>query len=261
VSTQAQFRDTAAAPSGTHASQLWCVDLGAVGPALRAMEQRTPRLCAADRQRADAFSDRVVRDEWLATHIALRLLIERAAGPQWRGATFARSDRGKPHLEGATIAFSLSHAPGLALIGIAREGSIGVDVERARCVRVDAGRRERIAEAGATLAAAPLPADADARLLQAWVRLEAYAKADGCGLGRLLTRLGILGRSAAAREAPGSVRERVELMLRDPQSPKLVADLDLGDDTFAAVASSNPAAISEPAWLPTGSEDLEKLLI
>ncbi len=183
--------------NGTQTTELWCIDLAAAAPALRAIEQRTPRLCPADHTRAAAFSDADVREEWLATHIALRLLIERAAGPHWRCVPFDRSERGKPHLGGASLAFSLSHAPSLALIGLAPRGAIGVDVERTRVVRIGEARRARIEDAGAALIARPLPSEGSARFLQAWVRLEAYAKADGCGIGRLLTRLGILGTSAA----------------------------------------------------------------
>jgi phosphopantetheinyl transferase len=224
------------------------------------MERHTPRVSNADRARATAFSDPVIRDEWLATHIALRVLIERAAGPQWRGATFTRSVRGKPQLDGASVAFSLSHAPGLALIGLAHEGSIGVDVERTRPVRIGAARRARIEEAGAALNAAELPSDGESRFLQAWVRLEAYAKADGCGVGRLLTRLGILGTGATARAEQPCGRETAELMLRDPQSPRWVRDVPLGSGRFAAVALSVSAVPTEALWLPASPEGLQTLL-
>ena len=137
--------------TGIETPELWCVDLAAAGAALHTLEERTPRLSAADRARAADLSDLTVRAEWVATHIALRLLIERAAGTQWRRATFVRSERGKPHLDGAPLAFSISHAPGLALIGLAPGGSIGVDVERTRRVRVGEARRARIEEAGAAL--------------------------------------------------------------------------------------------------------------
>jgi len=234
--------------SGIETPELWCVDLAAAGAALHTLEERTPRLSAADRARAADLSDVTVRAEWVATHIALRLLIERAAGTQCRRATFVRSERGKPHLDGAPLAFSISHAPGLALIGLAPGGSIGVDVERTRRVRVGEARRARIEEAGAALSTAPLPTKGNARFLQAWVRLEALAKADGCGIGRLLTRLGILGAGNLV----------VALLAGD--TPPSVRDLHLGDGVFAAVASIGIVAIGEPAWLPTRVESLEKLI-
>lgn len=237
--------------------EIWCVDLAVAAPALHAVEQRTPRLSAADLLRASAFSRGDARDEWLAAHIALRLVIERACGPQWRGVPLSREARGKPHLDRAPIAFSLSHAPGLALIGLAHEGCIGVDVERTRTVRIGAERRARILAAGAGAAERPLPAGGDARFLQAWVRLEAIAKADGCGIGRLLTRLGILGSGARASVGDSEMRGRAVALLAEGPAT-CVYDLELGEGRFAAAALGGPATVPTPRWLPSSLEDLER---
>ncbi|HWK37855.1 MAG TPA: hypothetical protein VNR88_02980 [Hyphomicrobium sp.] len=249
--------------------ELWCVDLTAAAPALHAIEQHTPRLSADDRIRASSFSDDLVRTEWMATHIALRLLIERWDGARWRGAPYAVTERGKPHLPDAPLSFSISHARGVALIGISRIGSIGVDIERTRNVRIGAPRRERIEAAGAALNAEPLPSEGEGRFLQAWVRLEACAKAEGCGIGRLLTRLGILGSGAAARPdagseqdaagepAPASVPTPTERHLSEQLS---VRDLQLGGGTFAAVAAPGGAALGDIVWLPSDREALENLI-
>ena len=245
--------------SGIQTPELWCVDLCAAGLALHRLEERTPRLSPADRARAADFSDAIVRAEWVATHIALRLLIERAAGTQWRGATFTRSERGKPHLDGTPLAFSISHAPGLALIGLAPRGSIGVDIERPRRVRIGEARRARIEEAGAALTNEPLPSEGNLRFLQAWVRLEALAKADGRGIGRMLTRLGILGVSAETRAGQAGARAMVAALLTGDTSPS-VRDLQLGDGVYAAVASIGVEGVGAPAWLPTRVESLEKLI-
>jgi 4'-phosphopantetheinyl transferase len=238
------------------APELWCIDLTAAAPALHAIEQRIPRLSGADRARADAFSDARVRDEWLAVHIALRLLIERMAGPAWRAAAFTRAAHGKPQLDGAPIGFSLSHARGVALIGLTPAGSIGVDVERLRNVRISVERRAAIEAAGAALGA-PLAGDGNARFLHAWVRLEAYAKADGCGIGRLLTRLGILGIAAAERADASGLRQRVGAVATGAADG--VRDLQLGVGIYAAAAFVDVRPVSEVAWLPADAESLEKL--
>jgi 4'-phosphopantetheinyl transferase len=239
--------------------ELWCVHLAAAADALQTLEQHTARLSVEDLQRADAFSDDGVRNEWLAARIALRLLIEHAAGPSWRGVAFAREERGRPHLEGSQISFSLSHAPGLALIGIARAGRIGVDVERTRTVRIDAHRRARIREAGAAMDALPFPAAEGEAFLQAWVRLEAVAKADGCGIGRLLTRLGISGAGARAPIAADETRARAAAVLAEGPAA-CVRDLQLGEGVFAAVALSSVAAVLPVHRLPTALTELEKLV-
>jgi 4'-phosphopantetheinyl transferase len=239
--------------------ELWCVDLSAAGAALNEMECRTARLAASDRQNASAMADRNAAAEWLATHIALRLLLERAVGARWRGVALTRGPGVRPHLEGAPVAFSLAHVDGLALIALTRAGDIGVDVERARAVRVRPPRRGLIEAAGAALnAEQPLPEDnSDARFLQAWVRLEAFAKAQGCGIGRLLTQLGIVGGRDMAR---GDLEKAVAAAQAEAQA-KAVHDLDLGQDRlFAAVALPPAQAVAQVRWLPAGLEGLEELV-
>jgi 4'-phosphopantetheinyl transferase len=239
------------------APELWCVDLHATAPALNAIEQRIVRLSDEDRARAELFSDARVRDDWRATHIALRLLIERAVGPQWRAAAFTRAAHGKPQLDGAPIGFSLSHARGVALIGLTPTGSIGVDVERPRDVRIAAERRAALEAAGAALGV-PLAGDSQARFLHAWVRLEAYAKAEGCGIGRLLTRLGILGVAAAGRADASGMRQRMG-EVADGAADR-VRDLQVGDGIYAAAAFIGVEPVAEAAWLPTDAKSLEKLI-
>ena len=250
-------RVPASRESRFQAPQLWCIDLAAAAPALREVEGRTPRLSEGDRDRASSYSDTRVADEWLAAHIALRLLLERAAGPQWRRAAFVRAGAGKPHLDGASVAFSLSHAPGVALIGLTGEGSIGVDIERSRTVRVDAARRARIEEAAAALdAAVDLPSAGEARFLQAWVRLEALAKAEGCGIGRVLTRLGILGSRRGGEPAREGASQAIAALCETAE----VRDLAVGEGMFAATAFAGEPATTNVSWLPATMEGLEKLV-
>jgi 4'-phosphopantetheinyl transferase len=239
--------------NGLQAPELWCVDLSAAAPALNAIERRIPRLSAEDRARAALFSDARVRADWLATHVALRLLIERAVGPAWRGVALTR----KPQLAGAPLGFSLSHARGVALIGLTPTGSIGVDVERPREVRIAAERRAAIEAAGAMLGGA-LAGNGNTRFLHAWVRLEAYAKADGCGIGRLLTRLGILGVAAADRADASGMPARVDEVAKG--AAEGVRDLQLGNGIYAAAAFIGVQPVAGVAWLPTDAESLEKLI-
>ena len=243
--------------NGLHAPELWCVDLSAAAPALNAIERRIPRLSAEDLARAAQFSDARVREDWLATHVALRLLMERAVGPAWRGAALTRAARGKPQLAGAPLGFSLSHARGVALIGLTPTGSVGVDVERTREVRIAAERRAAIEAAGAALSAS-LAGDGNTRFLHAWVRLEAYAKADGCGIGRLLTRLSILGVTAAERAGASGMPARMNEAARGAADG--VRDLQLGDGIYAAAAFIGVQPVADVAWLPTDAESLEKLI-
>jgi phosphopantetheinyl transferase len=220
------------------------------------LEQSLPLLSDWERGRAATFTDAAQAQEWLAAHIALRVVLERVLGNAARGVTFARAAGGKPRLEGAPIAFSLSHIPGLALIALARDGIVGVDVEWTHAVRVREPRRARIEAAGAAINPSdPLPAGADARFLQAWVRLEAFAKAEGCGVGRLLTRLGINSARAGREE---DFRFRIEGVMAETQIAS--RDVVLGEGLFAAVAAAPMRAVPEVFTLPASKSALQKLL-
>ncbi len=243
--------------------ELWAVDLAACRDALLEVERRVPRLSVADRERAASITDAEVRSEWQAAHVALRVIIEHACGDALRGVVLAREDRGKPFIEGAPIAFSLSHAPGLALIGISPTGSIGVDVECERVVRIGADRRARICAAGAGLTTAPLAHDGGDGFLQAWVRLEALAKADGCGIGRILTRLGIVGAGGREPVEPETMQARATFIVAEPPASE-VRDLQLGSGRFAAVACRGAgrrgAGETPVRWLSSEVKQLERAM-
>jgi len=237
--------------------ELWCADLAAAGRALHEIERVTPRLSAAERRNAEGLNDAAVAAEWLTAHIALRILLERAVGTGWRGAAFGRGAHGKPQLDGAPVVFSLSHVPGLALIGISPSGTLGVDVERKRPVRVGAERREAIEAAGAALnSEQALPQGADERFLQAWVRLEALAKAEGCGIGRLLTRLGVVG---DRKPSSAAVHERAKDALAAVPGA-VTRDLVLGEGLYTAVALSPAQAMPQVLRLPASVDALKALL-
>jgi 4'-phosphopantetheinyl transferase len=245
--------------SGHREIELWCVDLSAAKAALLDVEARSPRLADDQLERAAAISDLNVRTEWQAAHIALRILLERACGSDLRRVAFAREERGRPYLVGSPSSFSLSHAPGIALIGVAPDGVIGVDIERTRPVRIAAARRDRIRAAGAAISSPSLPAAPDTSFLQAWVRLEALAKAEGCGIGRLLTRLGIMGSAAAAEQRSGPDMQARATAILAASPVARVNDLQLGHGLFAAVALSSTAAPPPVNWLPADAVELEKL--
>jgi len=88
------------------------------------------------------------------------------------------------------------------------------------------------------------------------VRLEAFAKARGSGIGRLLTQLGIVG----GREiAPADLMKGVEAVQALARA-NAVHDVDRArDGLFAAVALPPGQAVPEVRRLPvsvTGLEDL-----
>lgn len=203
--------------------EIWLVDVGRSGAALEACEASKPRLSDQDVVRFNAVRDAGSRQQRRAVAIALRLLIARMAGDgRFDRVAFTHASAGKPALPLAhyaspshgAIVFSLSHAQDRGLIAVARTGPVGVDIEGARQLHMSPARRlamvraagriateAAVAEAGFGAAVAAADADADADVLCAWVRLEAYAKALGCGIGQVLTDAGVLAPSVGARRA------------------------------------------------------------
>lgn len=238
-------------------TELWLVDLERAAPALEALEAAEPRLAPDDHARARQFSDAHERRHRLAAYVAQRVALERIVGPGVRGTAFARSANGKPRLAGGEAAFSLSHSDGMALIGVTRRGDIGVDLERARPVRVAPRRRQLIVAAGAGLAGAPLDmAQGEAAFLQAWARLEACAKAQGRGLARLLADVGVRG--DGARASPARVAAKARCIAEEAGLE--VHDLELTPPLYGAVAREPMVALPRVRTFPVAGSAIRALL-
>ena len=236
-------------------TEIWLVDVERTAPALAELEREVPRLTAQDRRRALAVKDPHERKERLAIYIALRVLLERVAGARAGRQPFIRSAAGKPGLAASSVKFSLSHIEGYALIGLARSGEIGVDLERERPLWISTRRRDELIAVAEGLAGRRLPGRSeDARFLQAWSRLEAFAKAHGQGIGRTLSDLGLRSgrtRSLAELEAAATCCAR--------DAGLTVRDIPLDPGLFAAAALERAGRL-QPAWLPADRTGLERLL-
>lgn len=238
-------------------SELWLVDLEAAAPALEALERDAPRLSADDRARALRLGDPSERRWRLAAYTALRVVLERVAGPEVRGARFVRAPAGKPRLAVGDISFSLSHTEGLALIGVARAGAIGVDLEHTRTLRMSGPRRAQILALGAGLAAvASGDSHGDIALLRAWCRLEAFAKARGQGIAHLLGEVGMRG-AGGRQPSPGSVAAAARRLAE--RAGLEVADLPFPAGLHGAVAAASPSQIARPRRFPTDREAIRRI--
>ena len=229
--------------------EIWVVDLDASAEALFAAERQVARISTDEEERAarlPAGENRRRR----AAYIAQRLLLERTCGPAIRGVVLGRGRNGRPQLPtGFPGAVSLAHTGRFALTGYTQARTIGVDLEAHRVVKMDARRQGIIVAAASTLTAGPLPATGDARFLRAWTRLEALAKADGRGMGHLLTQIGAAGGAKGAGIMwAAATAERAECR---------VQDLDLGDQLIGAVAVSSSAANCAVRTVPDNPVRLE----
>ena len=161
--------------------------------------------------------------------MGLRIVLERVGAPRCAGRGCVRGPGGKPHLRRRRRRrFSLAHTDGMALIGVARAGAVGVDLEaaaRAAGCRAAAARRSWPSPPGLPAGRTAMTPAADDTLLRAWCRLEAFAKARGEGLSHLLGELGLReagGRQLAGGQIAAAARRlarRAGLEDRRPQTP------------------------------------------
>jgi 4'-phosphopantetheinyl transferase len=236
-------------PPSNPAIEVWIIDLVRDGAAL---EARAMNLSIVP----DAGGTPIAEPERRAAHAALRLLIARRAGLAVARQPFRLAPGGKPGLGGGALEFSLAHSGSRALVALAAPGTqVGVDIEAPRSLRMGPARRADIARA-AILAAggAPLPAGgSDASALQAWVRLEAVAKATGEGIGSVLARLGardgVVVESVGSASAPGAGVVRLfDLTLEEGHHGALAwLGADPGEPPQVQVLDASPAALD--AWL------------
>lgn len=157
----------------------WQVDLSVV-PTDAAIAQ----LSTAEAARAARFLYSVDRTRYLAAHVAMRQLLRRYCDVTARREIYAQDAFGKWRLAGDTPwHFNLSYAGQVALIGIARDRPIGLDIELERSIddadalaalHFDADERAAFGRIGA--------ADRNATFLYGWTRKEACLKAVGIGL-------------------------------------------------------------------------------
>jgi len=153
--------------------------------------------------------------EWATTRGALRWVLARHTGQPGGSLVIGRASNGKPALAGnAGPHFSLSHTTGLALVAVASDRPVGVDVERVDPrAETEGVMRDFLTPADRSFVhEAPEHARPTA-FHNAWVRQEARLKLTGQGL-----------------EGHGPVPP-------SPDVPIVIRRLRVGEDYAAAVAA------------------------
>jgi 4'-phosphopantetheinyl transferase len=133
--------------------------------------------------RAARFVSRDGRRRHVVSHGVLRLILSAFIGCDPRAIHIATAPGGKPYVVGRGPHFSLSHCGDVALVAVTRGGPTGVDVEQVRSdLELETFARPLVAAPDIARIEAQ-PREARTReWFQAWVRLEAVAKASGNGL-------------------------------------------------------------------------------
>jgi 4'-phosphopantetheinyl transferase len=144
-------------------------------------------LTQEERDRALALRSSWDRVRWVRAHAALRDVLRLYIGDDLP-LRFSVGRFGKPQIEESCgLKFNLAHSGQWALIAIARDREVGVDVEEIRDVDVGSIIRTRLsAREGAALSQLIGRARLDA-FYRCWTRKEAFVKALGLGLNADLT--------------------------------------------------------------------------
>lgn len=118
---------------------------------------------------------------WVVARAALRMILSGYAGVSAESLRFIEGTSGKPRLAPPhRLEFSLSHSGTMALIAVASDRAVGVDLERMRDdVDIDEVTREFLSAAdAAALAFSPADQRREA-FFRAWTRREARLKLKG----------------------------------------------------------------------------------
>jgi len=147
-------------------------------------------LDAAERDRAGRFHRPADASDYVHSHAMMRLVLGHYSGRPPGDLVYDFGPRGKPVLTppSAAIAFNLSHAGGLAALGVAHGRRVGIDIERIRQeTEVDAiaGRFFAGPEQAAILSRKG--AQRRREFFRYWCLKEAFIKAEGVGLSLPLT--------------------------------------------------------------------------
>jgi len=189
-------------------------------------------LDAQERDRASRFKLHAPRYQFILSHAFLRSALGLYLDIPARNLRFVTGGNGKPALaDGHELKFNLSHSGGAAVLAIARNRELGVDIERIRedVNALDLAQRFFSAPEVEWLKSQPASTLRSA-FFSCWTAKEAYVKACGEGLSLPLSGFGVVSPSTGndlKLQIYGDATESRRWSVRP---------LDLGPDFRAALA-------------------------
>lgn len=161
-------------------------------------------LSTEESERAARFIFERDRARFIVAHTALREILAGYTGEEPAAIGLHTAEKGKPYLaDHSELRFNLSHSGCWALLAVARNREVGVDIE---CIRPDRSTEDIAERFFAPAEVRELKATPPDRRVQAffacWSRKEAYIKARGEGLRIPLDSFEVsLGETAVLRKA------------------------------------------------------------
>jgi 4'-phosphopantetheinyl transferase len=147
-------------------------------------------LSLEEKDRAAGIKSQENQMVFIQSRARLRWLLGHQLGLPAQDVPLVIGPHGKPQHRFHEIAFNLSHSKGLILIGVAKGGEVGVDVEHPRPVRQLDGLIREVFSAGEQRWFVGLSeAEQNALFLRGWTLKEAFVKATGRGIAAGLSRV------------------------------------------------------------------------
>ena len=206
---------------------LWYVNLDVSADILNCFRQWLSRdeLAKAKRFRSDLHQAR-----YIVGRAALRHVLADRLGCSPAAIRVSYGRNGKPTLEGGRghVEFNLAHSGGDAVIALAGDAAIGVDIELLRPID-DVESLARLVFSDVERRELELAADPVSAFLNGWTRKEAYVKALGLGLTAPLTEITVSLSGRAALFSTGLRDQSVSnWRLLNVPHPRAVVALALG---------------------------------
>lgn len=189
-----------------------------------------------ERSRGNAYHAGADRMRHLTTRGVLRALAGHYLAVLPEDVRFAQGEFGKPRIAspaGPKLSFNVSHSGDVVLLGFARDGDVGVDVERWN-PRMGDAERARLAASVFSVAermaidALASPFARERAFYSIWSRKEAYLKGTGAGISAGLSHVDV-----SADETARLIEDRRAPMASQQWS---MCDVDAGPGYSAALA-------------------------
>jgi 4'-phosphopantetheinyl transferase len=187
-----------------------------------------------EQDRALRFREGRPRNDFVVTRGTLRALLARYLGTAPQEVHFCYAIHGKPLLGGnSNLCFNVSHTRGLAMMAVAQDRAIGVDVENVNRDTDVKPLAERFFSESERQALRHLSGqELRAAFSRCWTRKEAYIKAKGDGLALPLSQFDV---SIAAGDRNALLATRPD---RGEASQWTISDVPVIAEYAAAVAVS-----------------------
>jgi 4'-phosphopantetheinyl transferase len=192
-------------------------------------------LDAAELQRMYSFHFAPDRERYAVAHANLRRILGGYLNQPAKKISFHANRFGKPELAGeaSSLTFSLSHSHSIAVLAVAHELPVGVDVEEVRPIEPEVAATHFSASELSDLSGLQGDAWLDG-FYRCWTRKEAILKAEGVGLHRALDSFDVALLPARPAEL---LRTRVRFLY-----PWRLYDVSPAPGTIGALATAHGEA-------------------